>query len=93
MATVVLDDLWFCDDCTMVAANGDLTGLDAYDDADERAAEIAAGLAALVEGVNGGYVVTNFTDDDGVDEFSRSDCDCCGSTLGGRRTRFAVLES
>lgn len=29
--------------------------------------------------------------DNGRDEFSWRDCDCCGSTLGGSRTRFAQL--
>lgn len=29
--------------------------------------------------------------DSGNDEFSWADCDCCGSGLGGSRTRFAQL--
>lgn len=28
---------------------------------------------------------------DGYDEFSWSSCDCCGSSLGGSRTRYALL--
>ena len=29
--------------------------------------------------------------DNGREEFSWFECDCCGSTLGGSRTRFALL--
>lgn len=29
--------------------------------------------------------------DNGQDEFSWADCDCCGSTLGGTRTRYALF--
>lgn len=29
--------------------------------------------------------------DDGRDEFSWAECDCCGSRLGGSRTRFALI--
>lgn len=29
--------------------------------------------------------------DSGIDEFSWSTCDCCGSVLGGSRTRYALF--
>lgn len=46
----VIRDLWLCDDCTIVAVNGDYSGLDYYlneKQAAERAAEIDYGLKRL----------------------------------------------
>lgn len=56
--------------------------------ADLRLREIDAGLAKL-----GPNLVPDFDSEtgDGINEFSWRGCDCCGSTLGGGRHRFAVL--
>jgi hypothetical protein len=99
--TIVRDDLLLCDDCTIAAVNGDFTsldyhygtGLDRYDrkigpSADERQAEIERGLEAL-----GPHLVPDHDSEtgDGIDEFSRRPCACCGTRLAGGRHRFAVL--
>ena len=84
---VKIDNLAFCADCTMVAVNGDYTGLDYHysaDEAEKREQEINAGLAAL-----GGHVCYDSSKDS--DEFSTRRCDCCGSALAGRRDYFIVL--
>jgi hypothetical protein len=82
---VLTDDLWFCEDCTMVAVNGDYTGLD-YSHGEEEAAKCAelidAGLDALGPGLCCG---------DDEEEFSTRWCDCCGTHLAGRRQQFLLL--
>ena len=83
---VIIENLAFCEDCTMVAVNGDYTGLDYHysgDEAEKKAKEIDAGLAAL------GAVY--YDDSRESDEFSARRCDCCGSALAGRRDYFVVL--
>ena len=83
---VKIDNLAFCEDCTMVAVNGDYTGLDYHysaDEAEKREQEINAGLAAL------GAVYYDSSRES--DEFSTRRCDCCGSALAGRRDYFIVL--
>jgi hypothetical protein len=81
---VLRDDLWFCVDCTIVACNGDYSGIDS----DERVAEVNAGFDAL-----GPHVAANFDseEDEGIREFSSCGCDCCGSPLAGEMHRFAIL--
>lgn len=84
---VKIENLAFCTYCTMVAVNGDYTGLDYHysaDEAEKRAQEIDAGLAAL-----GGHVCYDGSKD--LDEFSARRCDCCGTHLAGRRDYFVVL--
>lgn len=88
---IVRDDLWLCQDCLFAAVNGDVTGLDAHyskDDADRRLKEIEAGLEKL-----GPCLVPDFDSESGkgVEDFSRRQCDCCGTSLAGDRHRFAVL--
>jgi len=98
---IVRDDLWLCVDCLFVAVNGDYSGIDEYygrgespgrgelrDGARERAAEIDAGLARL-----GPHLVSDFDSEsgDGIEEFARYTCACCGTRLAGERHRFAVL--
>ena len=89
---VIQDDLWLCQDCTIVAVNGDWTWLDYYysseAEQEERRAEIEAGLSEL-----GAHLVPNFDSEagDGMEEFSSRHCDCCGTDLAGGRTRFAIL--
>ena len=83
---VKIENLAFCEDCTMVAVNGDYTGLDYHyseDEAEKRAKEIDDGLATL------GAVY--YDDSKDSDEFSTRRCDCCGSNLAGQRDYFIVL--
>ena len=83
---VKIENLAFCEDCTMVAVNGDYTGLDYHyseDEAEKRAKEIDDGLAAL------GAVY--YDDSRDSDEFSTRRCDCCGSNLAGQRDYFIAL--
>ena len=81
---IKLDGLQFCADCLMAACNGDYSS---FDDAQIEAAK--KGLKRL-----GPYVVPAFDSEtgEGITEFSRSPCDCCGSDLAGSRHEFAVLE-
>ncbi len=79
---VVRDNLWLCTDCTLYAANGDLTGIDS----DKRVKEVEKGVDRL-----GPHLVANFDDHEGTDEFSWRPCAACRSKLGGARTRFAIL--
>lgn len=81
---VVQNDLWLCEDCTMIACNGDTSGFES----DARVAECMAGLDGLGPNLVGDFDVEK---GEGYDEFSWGDCDCCGSTLGGSRHRFALL--
>lgn len=80
---VVRDDLWFCDCCSLAAVNGDSCECD-----DEHDDDVVKGLDDL-----GPHVVPDFdsNDDEGIEEFSWKECDCCGTRLGGSRHRFAVL--
>jgi hypothetical protein len=87
MAKVISDDLWFCVDCTMIAENGDDSGMEP-----ERAREVRKAIAelkgspAMDSGENeNGY-------DEGHNEFSKWPCECCGSPLAGERYRFALLK-
>ena len=84
---VKIDNLAFCEDCTMVAVNGDYTGLDYHyseEDAEKRKQEIDTGLAAL------GAVYYDSSRES--DEFSTRRCDCCGSRLAGSREYFIILK-
>jgi hypothetical protein len=80
---VVQDDLWLCDDCTIYAVNGDTSGIP---DEDEK---------RVVKGVNalGPHLVPDFDSEtgEGMEEFSRTTCDGCGTRLAGGRHRFAIL--
>ena len=83
---VIIENLAFCEECTMVAVNGDYTGLDYHYSAEEsekRAQEIDNGLAVL------GAVYYDSSRES--DEFSTRRCDCCGSNLAGKRDYFIVL--
>ena len=81
---VVVDDIWLCTDCTLYAVNDDLTGIEAED----RANAVRKGVHAL-----GRNLVPDFDagKDEGIEEFSRKQCDGCGTRLHGERHRFAVL--
>lgn len=82
----IIRELWLCVDCTIVACNGDYSGIE--DDA--RIAKINAGFDALAKI---GHVSPNFDSEteEGIREFSSCGCDCCGSRLAGTMHRFAIL--
>ncbi len=82
---VTHDDLWFCTDCHFAASGVDDTIVDqgqakAVEDGQTRLAKL-------------GHLVPDHNSEtsDGIYEFSRRKCDCCGSTLGGERHRYAIL--
>lgn len=83
------DDCWVCDDCISEIANGDLSVVDysySGDEAEQRKQEIVDGELYAC-GYENGYWVAG----DGYDEFSTSDCDCCGTSLAGARHRCSIL--
>lgn len=82
----IIRDLWLCVDCTIVACNGDYSGID-----DEtRIAEINAGFDRLGEHVSANFDLESDDDEKrGHREFSSCGCDCCGSHLAGEFHRFA----
>lgn len=81
---VIADGLMLCEDCLMVACNGDASGIES----DERVAAVNKGLDAL-----GPHLVPDFDNETerGIHDFSRSPCDCCGTRLHGSRHEFAIL--
>lgn len=83
---IIVAELWFCEDCTVMEVNGDSSGLD-----DDRYQECEAGFSRLAER-DLLPVSANFDEHDGELEFSRKRCDCCGTHLAGRRCRFATLK-
>lgn len=84
MAMMMMSEHWLCDDCLMVACNGDTSGIKS----EERTREVEDGVASL-----GPHLSANFDADsgDGIEEFDRSPCDACGTHLAGSRHRFAIL--
>jgi len=81
------DNLMLCIDCTLLAETGELP----EDPKIERAC--LAGLEALTKGGEQALAQWSTDDDDGVREFSRQPCECCGSHLGGTRQRYTLLTS
>ena len=92
----VLGPYWVCSDCLMFIANGDLP--DCADD------ETAKAVVAGVESEPGHWVAGgeceehqdhNHCAESGCDsrDFSWSDCECCGSSLGGSRHKASVIVS
>lgn len=78
-------DIWLCIDCLLAAVNDDYTSIES----DEVADKVRRGIFAL-----GPHLVPDFDSEtsDGIREFSRCGCDCCGSGLAGTFHRFATLE-
>lgn len=81
---VVQRELWLCVDCTIVACNGDYSGIDSQKTIDR----VNAGLERL-----GPHLVPDFDSEseEGIRYFSSCGCDCCGSRLAGTMHRFAIL--
>jgi hypothetical protein len=89
---VTVRDIWLCVDCLVASVNGDTSGV-AYDHerdpfGTKRLRAIGKGLTKL-----GPHLVPDYDSEteDGIREFSRCGCDCCGSGLAGTFHRFAVL--
>lgn len=81
---VLDDEIWLCQDCALYAANGDTSGIDD----ERREKQVIAGVDAL-----GPNLVCNSAEDGSGDlEFSWSPCEGCGTSLGGSRMRFALLQ-
>ncbi|HFH3285699.1 hypothetical protein [Pseudomonas aeruginosa] len=85
-----MESFWLCDDCLFAAAYDDYSALSLQHTADEADARIAAirdGLARLMP------ISADFDADTGwgIDPFSRSPCEGCGSPLHGQRHRFTRL--
>ena len=76
-------DLYVCADCHPALTNGDLSHLDLYDNADERAEEVEEGMRFLGSVAHAG--------DHHDLEFSHRECDCCGSNLSGSRYGYRYL--
>lgn len=91
---VIRDGSMLCDDCLIVAVNGDYTGFD-YSYGPSRRAERDARIAAVSAGLErlGGHLVPAFDSEtgEGVHEFRRGPCDCCRSPLAGQFHEFAIL--
>jgi len=94
---IIRDGIQLCEDCLIVAVNGDYSGFDYQMNGrgpeeeakrDARIAEVDAGLTRL-----GPNLVPNFDSETGkgYDEFSVYPCGCCGTKLHGSRHEFAVL--
>ena len=85
------NDLWFCDDCTIVAVYDDASSIDFYygAEADEREREVRLGLHYW----SAHTLAPNWDSEtgEGLAEFMKSSCDCCNTSLHGSRSRFAVL--
>jgi hypothetical protein len=80
---IARDNLWLCHDCHFAAAGVDETIVN-----QRQALATEEGLKTL-----GIHLVPDHDGNtgDGCDEFSRRQCDCCLSSLGGSRHRYAVL--
>lgn len=94
---IIKDGLLLCEDCLIVAVNGDYSGFDYAMNGrgpeveakrDARIAEVDAGLTRL-----GPNLVPAFDSETGKGcyEFSWRMCDCCYTRLAGTRHEFAVL--
>ena len=76
----VIDKLMACQDCLLYVANGDLP----EDDSTDIEAAIQDHL-----GVPSGRLCCGDADQD--EEFSWSQCECCGSRLGGSRHQLVLM--
>jgi hypothetical protein len=88
MARIILDDLWLCTDCTIAAVNDDYSGME-----EPRALEVQCAIVAVCKVLGGPLVYhADAETGEGIKDFSWFPCHCCGSRLGGERTRFAVIK-
>lgn len=87
---MIFHDLWVCCDCYYIHHFGDIG--QGHRDNDMTEARNTECLNAYMSYGGDRYVSDN-TDSEtggGIDEFSWTSCDCCGSTLGGSRYRLAL---
>lgn len=87
MATVTCE-IVVCGDCLLLIANGELTDSDGNDIAEAHAAKITA----LWGDEKGSWHLVPACDENCDGEFSSSQCDGCGSTLGGDRHKAVVFD-
>lgn len=78
---VIDDDLWFCPDCARYAETRETS----FDLSESEIKDIEDGLTALCQH----DMTVHMSDEE--HEFSRAQCDCCGTSLAGTRYRFALL--
>ncbi len=84
----MMNDAWVCVDCYFAhhygahEHDGEWFAGDSYTPADREPLGKLAGCELADN--------TNSETEEGMDTFSRSPCDGCGSTLGGARYRLAV---
>ncbi len=85
-----MEVFWLCDDCLFAVAYDDYSGLSLHHqevDVDAHMAAIQHGLLCLMP------LSADFDAEAGwgIEPFSRSPCDACGSPLHGQRHRFTRL--
>lgn len=89
MATIIDDEIWACDDCTMIVCNDDASGMD---DATEKECRDAI---EKIQTTNNAWLASNSggegNEDEGYQEFSHDRCDICDG-LAGSRHRFALIK-
>lgn len=83
-----VENLALCQDCTIVAVNGDYSSLDYHYNEQEAAERVTAIDTGLDKLSKLGHLCHSGLD---YDEFSWRTCDCCGSRLGGQRDFFHTL--
>lgn len=90
MATIVDDHVMVCDDCLMIIANDDATGLDHFLDEESAAArerEVRESIYAAQR--DGNTLVVGDSEHD--EAFSTSSCDCCHTHLAGARHHCVLM--
>jgi hypothetical protein len=71
------DEFEVCDDCLMVIANGDTSGIED----DDRLSDVLTGVDRI------GHAHPTFS----RDEYRTIPCECCGTKLHGARTTVVTL--
>ena len=82
MAKIIVDNLVFCEDCTIAAVNGDYSGIED----EQQYADTTTGLERL------GKIGAVCHAGREPDEFSSRPCDCCGNRLVGSRDYFIIIK-
>lgn len=85
-----MESFWLCDDCLFAAIYDDYSAVSCHYQADAAEARIDTIQASLIQL---SPISADFDADAGwgIDPFSRSPCDGCGSPLHGQRHRFTRL--
>ena len=77
--------VWFCEDCTQCAVNDDTTGIEDQ----RREKEVRRAVSRMLSNISPNW---DSATGDGINDWSQSSCDCCGSRAAGERHRFADFE-